>query len=228
MKTTFRSFALVVLILARAIPGLAANVWGEGPTPRAHAAAGSFGCTVSGATVATPSVITCTAAHGLIDGDQVQVTGIVGTTTDNTTAYAKVTGYSTTTMALYSDAGLTVGIAGVGTYSSGGKVSIAKDVSGLQGDYTLRININGLTATKNAMVCLQDSADGFVNDIVSLWCVGLQGGSSTGFYNPPIGYSQRMYQVPSARIGVTNARMRLNVTQLDAGATVTASWWVEQ
>jgi hypothetical protein len=223
--TLKRTFAILAVLSMLACVSNAANTYVE--TVRAHTAAGAFGCTVSGATVATPSVITCTAAHGLIDGE-VQITGIVGTTTDNTTAYVKVTGYSTTTFALYVDSGFVTGVTGTGAYSSGGKVSIAKDVSTLSGDFTLRVNINGLTATKNVVACVQDSTDGFVADIVNLWCVGLQGGSSTGFYVPAISHSTRMYQVPSARIGVANARMRLNVSTLDIGATLTVSWFIEQ
>lgn len=221
-----RIFAIFAMLSALACASFAGNTYIE--QGRAHAAAGAFGCTVSGATVATPSVITCSAAHGLIDGDQVQVTGIGGTTTDNTTAYVKVTGYSTTTFALYQDSGLSTGVTGTGTYTSGGKVSIAKDVSGLSGDFTARIGFNGLTPAKNASVCLQDSADGFVNDIVSLWCVNLQGGSSSGFNVPPIWYTKRFYEIPSARLGVTNARFRLYVQSLDSGATVTTSLFIEQ
>lgn len=221
-----RIFALFAMFSALACASFAGNTYIE--QGRAHAAAGAFGCTVSGATVATPSVITCSAAHGLIDGDQVQVTGIGGTTTDNTTAYVKVTGYSTTTFALYQDAGLTTGVTGTGSYTSGGKVSIAKDVSGLTGDFTAHIGINGMTPAKNSVVCLQDSADGFVNDVVNLWCVNVQGGSSSGFNVPVIWYTQRLYQMPSARLGVTNARFRLSVQSLDSGATVTTSLYIEQ
>src|SRR5262249_14292385 len=127
----------------------------------------------------------------------------------------------------YSDALLSTGIAGVGSYTSGGKVSIAKDVSGLSGDFTLHITVNGLTDSKNALLCLQDSADGFVSDVVNLWCVNVAGGSG-GSFSPPIAYTHRLYEVPSARIGVVNARMRLNVQRLDVGATVTAGWFIEQ
>jgi hypothetical protein len=55
---------------------------------RQHSA-GSFGGTVSGATNATPIVITTAAAHGLIDGDQVQATGVGGNPNANTLAYVK-------------------------------------------------------------------------------------------------------------------------------------------
>jgi Ubiquitin-activating enzyme E1 FCCH domain len=97
---------------------------------RVFSAAGAAGCTVTGATVTTgttPSVITCAAAHNLQTGDQVQITGIVGTTTDNVTAYVSV--LSTTTFSIFSDINLTAGIIGTGTYSSGGAVSQAFNIA---------------------------------------------------------------------------------------------------
>lgn len=127
---------------------------------RQHSAAGNFGGTVSGATNATPLVITTSAAHGLIDGDQVQVTGVGGNTNANTLAYVKVTGYSATTFALYQDAGLSTAIAGNAAYTSGGAVSKAQDISGLSGNFVLRLNINGLTAGKNAVVSSRTARTG--------------------------------------------------------------------
>lgn len=94
----FKSFsAALSLLLLSAFVASATQTVVE--SARVHTATqvalngGTNGCAVSGATVATPSVITCTAAHNLQDGDPIQVTGIVGTTTDNVTAFAKVTGY---------------------------------------------------------------------------------------------------------------------------------------
>jgi hypothetical protein len=222
-----RTFAFLAVLTVLACASFAASPIAI-ESVRAHGAAGSFGCTVTGVSTANPGVVTCSAAHGLIDGDMIQVTGVVGATQANITGYAKVTGQSTTTFALYSDAALATSVNVTGTYSSGGKVSQAYDVSGLSGDFTMRININGLTAAKNAVVCLQDSADGFVSDIVSLWCVNPSGGSSSGFYVPPMGYTVRKYQIPSARLGVTNGRFRLSVQSIDGSATVTTSMFIEQ
>lgn len=83
---------------------------------------------VSGATNASPIVLT-TGTHGLSDGDPVIVSGVGTNTAANTVGvtpwYAKVTGYSATTFALYSDSALTVPVVGNGVYSSGGTVSSA-------------------------------------------------------------------------------------------------------
>jgi len=84
--------------------------------------------TISGATAANPVVITST-AHGLADSDLVSISGVVGMTEINAqTYYAKVTGYSTTTFALYSNSALSSTVDGSGytAYSSGGYVDMPK------------------------------------------------------------------------------------------------------
>lgn len=184
----------------------------------AHAAAGTNGCTVSGATVATPSVITCAAAHNLASGNQVQITGIVGTTTDNVTAFVNV--LSSTTFALYSDSGLATGITGTGTYSSGGVVTEATDISGLSGDNTIRLAISSLTSAANVLISIQDSADGFVSDIKTLAVVNVTGAITSG---TPQTYVFRQYSLPSARLGVTNGRLRLYVQSISGSSSVTTT-----
>jgi hypothetical protein len=187
---------------------------------RTFSAPGAFGCSVSGATVSTPSVITCSAAHNLITGDQVQITGVGGTTTDNTLAYVLV--LSTTTFSIWSDAATTASpITGTGTYTSGGKVSQAWDISGwvTGSDWTFYLIINAATVGKSN-ICLQDSADGFVNDIQTLMCANI---STTITANSPVSYSWRAYQFPSLRMGVLNARARITAQSQDSGATATVT-----
>lgn len=77
---------------------------------------------VTGATNASPIVVT-TATHSLADGDPITITGVLGNTAANANAFAKVTGFSSTTFGLYSDKALTTPIAGNGAYTSGGDVA---------------------------------------------------------------------------------------------------------
>ncbi len=217
-----RFSALVVLAFSLVLTGTASNVPVLVETNRTHSAVGAFGCSVSGATVATPSVITCAAAHNLITGDQVQITGIVGTTTDNTLAYALL--LSPTTFSIYADGGTsTAPIAGVGTYTSGGEVSEAADISQFVtgSDFTAYITISGASGGKSA-VCLEDSVTGFsvTADIQTLICADISTPVFAGTVNE---YSWRAYQVPSLRAGVLNARMRVAVISQDGGASVTVT-----
>jgi len=78
---------------------------------------------VSGATNATPIVMT-TGTHGLADGDYVTQAAVGGNTNANGNFYVKVTGYSSTTYALYSDTALTTPVAGNSNYTSGGTVAL--------------------------------------------------------------------------------------------------------
>lgn len=75
---------------------------------------------VTGATNASPIVVTTTQNHLLSDGDYVTISGVGGNTAANVSCYVKVTTYSAATFALYSDKALTTPIAGNGAYSSPG------------------------------------------------------------------------------------------------------------
>jgi hypothetical protein len=226
-----RSFSAalgLLLVSAFALPAAVTAV----ELARTHTAAqvalnsGANGCVVSGATVATPSVITCVAAHNLADGDEVQVTGIVGTTTDNTTAFAKVTGYSTTTFALYTTAALSTGVTGTGAYSSGGYVTEALDVSGITAPFTLRLRIEGLSANSAAVIYIQDSATGFVSDVQNLAVYQVSGGVANA--SQEIEKTWRDYELgPTARIGVQNGRLRVLIYSLTSGASITTTLLVQ-
>jgi hypothetical protein len=225
-----RFIAVLGLALSLVQIGRASNVPIIIESNRTHTAAGAFGCTVSGASVATPSVITCAAPHNLITGDQVQITGIGGTTTDNTLAY--VTVLSSTTFAIYSDAAQTMGITGTGSYTSGGLVSIASDISGwvFGSDWTATIVINsntlGTGGAIKALVCLQDSTTGFAltSDIITYVCVNPSTPVTT---NAPLTYSWRAYQFPSLRMGVLNARIRVDVQSQDPTESVNVTAYIK-
>lgn len=76
--------------------------------------------TVSGATNASPIVITTSAAHGLGDGQVVKIKDVMGNTAANG-IYA-VSVLTTTTFELWTDSSFSVPVAGNGTYNSDGSV----------------------------------------------------------------------------------------------------------
>jgi hypothetical protein len=193
---------------------------------RLHSATGAFTASVSGASDASPIVITTSAANSFISGDEVQITGVTGNTAANGLWFINV--LTSTTFQLFQDQGLSVASTGNGSYSSGGAVSEARDISLLTGNFELKLELKALTATKNATVCVQDSADGFVNDIVTRWEVATQGGSTGGFYLPPDGFTVTQVDVPDLRIGISNARVRVFVAALDSGGSVTVSLSLNQ
>jgi hypothetical protein len=77
---------------------------------------------IASSTNATPSVVTTSAVHGLADGDAVFIAGHLTNTAINGQFYAKVTGYSTTTFAVYSDSDLATTVAGNGVGGATGYV----------------------------------------------------------------------------------------------------------
>jgi|ERR1051326_7938827 hypothetical protein len=74
--------------------------------------------TITGATNANPSVITTSAAHGLVNDDRVTIAGSVGNTAIN--GNFKVVVITATTFSLKTEAG--VAVAGNGAWTSGGTV----------------------------------------------------------------------------------------------------------
>jgi len=78
--------------------------------------------TINSITIATPGVVTTTAAHGLVDGDRVVITKVVGSVGSqlNGNTYM-VDVLSSTTFALYDIYGLP--ITTVGVYTSGGQIT---------------------------------------------------------------------------------------------------------
>ena len=81
--------------------------------------------TITGITKGDPAVVTVSGTHGLIDGDFIEIRSVVGMTQINGGSYfVKVTGYSTSTFALYQDATLipSVDTTVYTAYQSGGRV----------------------------------------------------------------------------------------------------------
>lgn len=224
MNTRLSRLALVALLFISSVFSAFGASLNVVESAKSYAATGYRGCVVSGATVATPSVVSCVAAHRLADGDPIQITAVGGTTTINTVGYAKVTGQSATTFAFYSDAALSTGITGTGSYTSGGQVSSAFDISGMTGDWTLRFRIESLTAAKKVLVAVEESADGFASDIRQLAVFSQLGSIGT---SNNLDTTIRAYQLPSARFGVSNARIRLKVQAIDGSATVVSSLFIE-
>lgn len=79
---------------------------------------------VSGATNASPIVISTASAHGIpADGTPVVISGVLGNTAANGSYFAKISTYTATTFGLYSNVGVTTPVAGSGSYTSGGALT---------------------------------------------------------------------------------------------------------
>lgn len=226
MITSIRARILAAGVIA-ALCSLAANAATITTIEKArtHTTTGAIGaCTISGATNATPIVVTCGGAHGLVDGDGVFVASVGGNTNANGTFFAKVTGYSTTTFALYSDAALATGVAGNSAYTSGGTAIKALDVSAVTGDFTLVGRLESMTAGKMITVSIQESADGFSSDVRTLAIWHLLSPTS----NAPRVFSIRSRDIPTERFGTANVKCRLLVQDITSATTAVFSLYLEQ
>jgi len=100
--------------------------------------------TISGITKASPGVITTTADHGLVTGDRIYLSQIVGMTELNQTEFL-VEYISATTFSLKTLAGAAVNTSAYTTYASGGKVAIVRDVG---------LSITGVTKANPGVVTI--------------------------------------------------------------------------
>lgn len=119
---------------------------------------------VTDATNATPIVVTSNAVHGLEDGDAVIIVDVAGNTAANGEYFAKVTGYSTTTFALYEETGLTTAVAGSGAYTSGGSLICADSPA-----VRLHIRRNQTLTTSDAIPSCLLSIEPYVYSICRRW-----------------------------------------------------------
>lgn len=108
------------------------------------------------------------------------------------------------------------------------------DVSGITGDVMICVEILSMTAAKNARIQLEDTTNAFTAS-TPLWVDNVggqmgQGGTAfvQGAYNPTTDKrSVRKYQLPSNVFGTANAKVRLNVTQIDGSAELVLNAWLE-
>src|SRR5438128_1305707 len=88
MKRLLKATPILALMIALSVNLFAAVPYAV-ESARSRTATGAFNATITAATNASPSVMTVT-AHGLVSGDQIQITGATTLTAINTQGYAKV------------------------------------------------------------------------------------------------------------------------------------------
>jgi hypothetical protein len=98
------------------------------------------------------------------------------------------------------------------------------DVSGITGDWTLKIRVTKLTAGKNARFQFTDSTDNFSTDKVAGRTLSFAGEISPA---ADVTRSVQKYDFPQLRMGVASAKLRLEITAIDAGGSVDYTAWIE-
>lgn len=125
--------------------------------------------TIASSTNATPIVVTTSVDHDLEDGDPVYIAGHLVNTNANGQYYAKRTGYSDTTFALYSDSDLTTAVAGNGVGAGTGYVGVA-------GNPFCRLHVvRRVTVVDDAAATIPESMDDMVGALLAgAWAQWLQ------------------------------------------------------
>lgn len=102
-----------------------------------------------------------------------------------------------------------------GTVSAAGAIggTTGLDISGVTGDFTIRLNVRKLTSasgTPRARIVLEDTVNAFTASI-PIASENIEGPFPE---ETPVAFSWRKYDVPSLRAGTANARLRINVVEL--------------
>lgn len=107
-----------------------------------------------------------------------------------------------------------------------GPVTGVLDTSALTGDFTLRIVFPALAAGKKAKFIIEDTANVTAfSDALPVAVFDLIGSITTA---SPLQFDVRKYQIPSIRVGVANAKLRVNLLSFDAGANPSVNCYLEQ
>lgn len=115
---------------------------------------------------------------------------------------------------------------GVQSISATGAVTGTLDTSALTGDFTVNIQVSGLTAGKTAIISLEDTANASAfSDAIAQWVEQFSGGIGTG---NDVVLSRRKYQIPGCRFGVTNSKLRLNVLSITSTPGLKVHAWLTQ
>ena len=102
--------------------------------------------------------------------------------------------------------------------------------------WTLVIEIINMTPSTTARFTFEDSADGFVSDILPGPPVSVEGqigdgsGNAAGFSPNTLRYSFTEYDFPDLRIGVSACALRLNLTRLSGNngrPSIVYQSWIE-
>lgn len=109
------------------------------------------------------------------------------------------------------------------TTQSGALASSGVDVSGITGDFTVKLRIHALSVGNNARFVLEESTNAFSTVIPT----GVGWNSATGLTTGPEGITlswKRRDFGALCKAGVTNGEMRLNLVELDGGSTQYECW----
>ena len=110
-----------------------------------------------------------------------------------------------------------------GAITTAGAQATEVDISGITGDWTLKLQIESLTAAKKIVLAFEDTVDSFSAALAgpSYNTVG----AVTLTADKVVSWTYRNW--PSMRFGTGSAEIRLNCISIDGSATCVCRAWIE-
>lgn len=97
------------------------------------------------------------------------------------------------------------------------------DISGITGDWTLKVQIESLTAAKQARLVFEDTINDYTGSIAGP--TFSYKGELAASYDKIRSFKKASF--PSLRLGTGSAQLRLKLAELDSGATCVYRAWLE-
>lgn len=112
---------------------------------------------------------------------------------------------------------------GLQTDTSTGAITGSLDISGVTGDFTVKLRIAALTAAKSVTIALQDTVDAYSASRTQ-WVKQFTGLIAEGA-DLVVSISKR--ELPHFRAGTASAECRFNILVIDGSASVDTHGWLE-
>lgn len=110
------------------------------------------------------------------------------------------------------------------TVSATGAITGTLDVSGLSGDYTVKIMVRGLSASKYLLLALEDTVNAFTATVQRA-AKQFAGGMPTDGQV----FSIPSREIPLSQFGITSGTFRINTLAISSTpGTVKVHAWIEQ
>jgi hypothetical protein len=162
---------------------------------------------ITAASDAAPIAVTTSAAHGLVTGDIVQVSGVTGNLAAN--GQWVVTKVDSTHFSLNNSIGS-------GAYSSGGNgvhlgfiigaIAVDNTVFSTPPDFSLTARLESLSAASNIRIMFEDATD--VNYLTAEPLTVIQFGPGSGGDDGELTFTKKRGEMPDTRIAISGATLR--------------------
>lgn len=97
------------------------------------------------------------------------------------------------------------------------------DISGITGDWTIKLQVESLTSAKNARFSFEDTVNDYTASLTGP-TVSFKGALAVSYDKVK---SFKKQDFPSLRLGTGSAQLRLKLAELDGSATCVFRAWLE-